>query len=222
MAEALAQMTYDDLVTEVYPYVEGVGRPQLVPIARMAVITACHDSQMLNRTVEFDWEGAADYTMSHVGFVFSRLMAGWLRKPHIFHNRVDPKWLAQLEKCPGQTILHVPDDLHSHVTNLPADVKKLFLRYSLVPTPDSDGFPRLLFEQSPRLFVVACLAQMGPFIKEGNRRVSYGATYKAEYDELWREAKAREEYHGSFGERHPAAMWDDASRGVLPPYIDYL
>lgn len=202
-------MTYRELAKCMYAYTEGIAPNQLDPICRTAVREVCRDTNLIAHTESYEWKDDGIYRLDHVGYAYNQIVGMWVDEHQELSSRLDPDFHKNVRVFDDHAILRFPEpkfygDLFPNRLD-----RKLTIKFSLMPRTDSEDFPALLYDQNERLVQVAVLKNLGPFIKEGNRRTSYGGTYKREYDELLQAVKLRNSQYG-FGSRQTPSTLNDS------------
>lgn len=201
------EMSYKELATIVFPSTEGITPSQLVPKCRLGVREVCHDTNILNELQEYEWAEDGLYVLSHSGYDFDEIMGLYVDHPDQIEGRLDPEFTRNTREDIGRTtmIFPSPEEWHPVLRD-----SKIFIRFSYVPSVDSEGFPKQIYRSSQKLVEVAVKKNVDAFIRRGNRDVSYGASYEREYKTLVREIKARNS-QGGFGSRRQRSIFNDSS-----------
>lgn len=202
-------MTYEALASCIYPYTEGLAPAQLAPVCRTGVREVCRDTKLLADISEHDWRDDGVYRLDHAGYEFNEIGGVWVDKHQELGSRLDPSFSSRTRIYEGYTLMLFPDPEYYGSLFPDRLDRKLTIRFSMMPRVDSQDFPALIYGQNERLVQVAVLKNLGAFIKEGNRRTSYGATYKREYDELLRGVKLRNAQN-AFGPRQVVSTLNDS------------
>lgn len=204
-----AQMTYKELASCLYPYVEGLAADQFPAFCRGGVRDVCRDTHLLNDLHEFEWSDEGEYRIDHSGFAFEQIIGMWVNNPDDFDSRLDAAFTQRVDIFDDYALLHFPDPEYYGKLFPNRLERKLWVRYALLPSTFGETFPAVLYEQNEALIRAAVLARLGPFAKEGNRRTSSGMTYQREYDDLVKSIRARNANNG-FGPRKVPSMLNDA------------
>lgn len=214
MPDADDTMSYDELANIIFPFSEGVTPKQIVPFCRTGVREVCRDTSVLNTLQEYDWQEDGIYRMDHDGFDFGQVMGFYLDEPDHINGRFDPEFIAHIDETTSYADLHFP---HHEDWGTALKGRKLYLRFSVLPSVDSTEFPKQIYRSSERLVQVAVLKNFSSFTRTGNRNASYGGTYQTEYSRLLRTIKARNT-QGGFGARRTRSIFNDSYSGVRSHY----
>lgn len=175
---------YTDLVRIVEPYLDTAPRgPWLVESARNAVRRVCRDLNVLQERRTFDRnKEELTYELDHTGYDFSQFLGAYYGEEHSL-NRLDASNFVDIRVGRDVTVWTFTNQEQHYFD-------KLLVRYSIMPSIESQGFPRLVQSQFNEILRLALLADIMPYVHSKNKRVPV-KDYDMEYNSMLRDEKYR-------------------------------
>lgn len=158
----------------------------LTQSARHAVRDVCQRMNILLFQKNLTWTKNGIYELDHTGWSFCQVTDVWLVEIHP-QNRVDEQYETFVRIGKNISTYTLPNPDYWNVRNNEA----VIMRFSYMPTRDSEAFPVILYEQLSDLLEAAMLWKCADYVRKDDPRRSIAPALKHEYLSMIAEQKGR-------------------------------